>query len=207
MAVTLALAYTERNDNKVITLTDISTGWSGQNEDEAGIDITVGGGSLVLQVSITTSDNVTSNYDTIDLVVKNSINVSTTQNELIFTLNATDLLVSGVPLGTATDVLPDGIWEFHYILNNGLGYPYYSELNEWVLMEGNVRNAVYEALRQIPTLYMCNECKSKEIMDAIFAYGYLNSMRAGGYIAKTEELITQLYTLERLLNYGSSYTW
>jgi hypothetical protein len=74
-------------------------------------------------------------------------------------------------------------------------------------MEGNVRNAVYEALRTLPTLYMCQECKSKQIMDAIFAYGYLNSMRAGGYVAKTEELINQLYVLERLLEYGSTYTW
>jgi hypothetical protein len=197
MAVTLALEYTERNDNKLITLADTSVGWS----TPAGVDIT----SLTLQVSITTSDSITTVYSDIDLVTANSINAGTTQEELVFTLDCTDLVTGGVPIGTSSDVLPDGIYEFHYILDNGL--PTFTELNEWVLMEGNVRNAVYEALRTIPILYTCNECKSKEIMDAIFAYGYLNSMRAGGYVAKTEELITQLYTLERLLNYGSSYTW
>jgi hypothetical protein len=199
MAATLALEYTERNDNKIITLTDVSTGWS----IPAGVDIN----TLTLQISITTSDNVTVVYDDINLKTKNSINNGTTQAGLIFSLDASELKVSGIPLGAATDELPDGIWEFHYILNNGLGAPFYSELNEWVLMEGNVRNGVYEALRTIPILYECDECKSKEIMDAIFAYGYLNSMRAGGYVAKTEELLGQLYTLERLLSYGSSYTW
>lgn len=193
MAVVLALDYTERNDNKLLTLTDISTGWS----TPAGTDIS----TLTLQVSITTSDGTTVDYDTIDLVDVYTIVGSTTQAELIYTLDASDLKVTGVPLGVSTDVLPDGIYEFTYALNTS------NILNEFVLMEGNVRTGVYSALRQIPILYQCDECKSKQILDAIFAYGYLNSMRAGGYVAKTEELLDQLYVLERLLNYGSSYTW
>lgn len=197
MAIVLALDYTERNDNKLLTLSDISTGWS----TPAGGDIT----TLSLTVSITTSDNVVVDYDLINLVTKNNIVSGTTQAELLFTIDAADLKVSGVPLGANTDVLPDGIYEFKYVLDSGLGTAV--ALDEFVLMEGNVRNNVYQALRTIPVLYNCNECKSKEIMDAIFAYGYLNSIRAGGYVAKTEELLSQLYVLERLLNYGSSYTW
>ena len=197
MAVALALEYVERNDNKAITLTDISTGWS----TPAGVDIT----TLTLQINITISDGTLSTYDSINLVTENSIAAGTTQEELIYNLDATNLKVSGVAIGTADTVLPDGIWEFNYVLNNGLGSA--ATLQEWVLMEGNVRNSVYDAMRTIPTLYQCNDCKSKEILDAIFAYGYLNSIRAGGYVAKTEELLDQLYVLERLLNYGSSYTW
>lgn len=197
MAVTLSLEYVERNDNKLITLTDVSTDW--------GTPAVGGITTLTLDISITESDGITTVYDQIDLVVKNSLGVGSTQANLVFQLDATDFEVSGVAIGTASDVLPDGIYEFHYILDDGLATD--SELNEFVLMEGNVRNDVYEALRTIPILYTCNECKSKEIMDAIFAYGYLNSIRAGGYVAKTEELISQLYTLERLLNYGSSYSW
>jgi hypothetical protein len=197
MAVSLALDYTERNDNKLITLTDVSTGWS----TPAGIDIS----SLSLIVSITTSDNVKVTYSAIDLVAKNSIQATTSQSELIFTLDASELNVNGIPLGANTDVLPDGIYEFIYTLNNGdiTG----DVLDNFELVEGVVRNGVYNALRQIPILYECNECKSKEILDAIFAYGYLNSIRAGGYVAKTEELLDQLYVLERLLNYGTTYTW
>jgi hypothetical protein len=197
MAISLALDYVERNDNKLITLTDISTGWS----DPAGVDIS----TLTLQIDITTSDNVTVSYDQINLVTKNTITASTTQAELVFTLDASDFTNSSYDLGGSDDELPDGIYKFTYVLNNA--DPTAITLEEDVLMEGNVRNSVYSAMRTIPTLYMCNECKSKQIMDAIFAYGYLNSIRAGGYVAKTEELINQLYVLERLLNYGSSYTW
>jgi hypothetical protein len=197
MAIVLSLDYTERNDNKLLTLTDISTGW----RTPAGLDIT----SLSLQISVTTSDNVTTDYDSINLYSEYNINAGTTQAELVFTIDASDLLQSGTALGTSSDVLPDGIYEFNYILDNGLATS--NILNEFVLMEGNVRNEVYELLRKIPILYQCDECKSKQIMDAIFAYGYLNSIRAGGYVAKTEELLDQLYVLERLINYGSSYTW
>lgn len=197
MAIALGLDYVERNDNKLITLTDISTGW----QTPAGLDIT----TLSLTVSITTSDNVKVTYDTINLVSEYNITAATTQAELVYMLDASDLSESGTPLGTNTDVLPDGIYEFVYTLDNGLLTV--QILDEFVLMEGNVRNQVYDALRKIPTLYDSDSCKSKEIMDAIFAYGYLNSMRAGGYVAKTEELLSQLYVLERLLSYGSSYTW
>jgi hypothetical protein len=193
MAVVLALDYTERNDNKLLTITDISTGW----QTPAGLDIS----TLTLQISVTTSDSVTVDYDTIDLVSVYNIIGSTTQEELLYTIDASDLKVQGTALGVSTDVLPDGIYEFTYALNTS------NILNEFVLLEGNVRNGVYQALRTIPILYQCDECKSKQILDAIFAYGYLNSMRAGGYVAKTEELLDQLYVLERLLNYGSSYTW
>jgi len=193
----LALSYVERNDNKLITLTDITADWGAP----AVGDIT----TLTLDISITTSDNTTVDYEQIDLVVLNSLGPASTQANLVFAIDASKLLVGVTPYGTTDTILPDGIWEFTYILDEGLATE--ATLNEFVLMEGNVRNAVYDALRTIPTLYMCNECKSKEIMDAIFAYGYLNSMRAGGYVAKTEELLSQLYVLERLLNYGSSYTW
>jgi hypothetical protein len=197
MAVTLALAYTERNDNKVLTLTDVSTDW--------GTPAVGGITTLTLDVVITTSDNVTTTYDQINLVTLGSLDGSSVQADLVFELTSEDFKVSGVALGTNDDVLPDGIYNFTYTLDATLGTE--SILEEDVLMEGNVRNAVYEQLRTIPTLYMCDECKSKNIMDAIFAYGYLNSIRAGGYVAKTEELISQLYVLERLLEYGSPYSW
>lgn len=197
MAVALTLAYVERNDNHLITLTDTSTNW--------GTPTVANITTLTLDVAITTSDNVTTTYTQIDLVALNTLSGTSTQANLIFQLDATTLKNLGVALGTSDTVLPDGIYEFTYTLDEGLGTE--SILNESVLMEGNVRNSVYEALRTIPTLYMCNECNSKQIMDSIFAYGYLNSIRAGGYVAKTEELLDQLFVLERLLNYGSSYTW
>ena len=195
MAVTLSLAYVERNDNKLITLTDDSTDW--------GTPTVAGITTLTLDLTITTSDGVATEYDQINLVAE--FGPLALEADLVFPLDATYIKEDGVAIGTASDVLPDGIYEFTYTLDDTL--PTDSELNEHVLIEGIVRNGVYDALRTIPVLYNCEECKSKEIMDAIFAYGYLNSMRAGGYVAKSEELLSQLYVLERLLNYGSSYTW
>jgi hypothetical protein len=197
MAIVLALTYVERNDNKLITLTDASTGWA----VPAGGDIT----TLTLGLSITTSDNTTTVYTPINLVTEFSIDGTTTAAELIYVLDCSYFVSGSTALGTSDSVFPDGIYKFTYTLNaDPIAVP---PLVEYVLMEGVVRNAVYEALRTIPTLYLCSECKSKEIMDAIFAYGYLNSIRAGGYVAKTEELISQLFVLQRLLNYGSNYTW
>jgi hypothetical protein len=195
-APTLALTYVERNDCKLLTLTDVTTDWATADVDVNEVT------TLTLDVEITTSDNVTKVYNPINLITV----YPTTQADLVFQLDATDLVeTGGSALGTAADVFPDGIYKFTYSLDVTLSSE--SILQTYVLIEGNVRNSVYEAMRTIPTLYMCNECKSKQILDAIFAYGYLNAMRAGGYVAKTEELISQLYVLERLLNYGSSYSW
>jgi hypothetical protein len=201
MAVTLSLAYTERNDNKLLTLTDVSTDWGGANVAVSAIT------TLTLDIEITTSDNETIAYDQINLITfaNPDLGGGSTQANLVWEFDPSDITDGGNPLGTADSTFPDGIYKFTYTLDATLGSE--AILEEDVLMEGNVRNAVYEALRTIPTLYTCNECKSKEIMDAIFAYGYLNSIRAGGYVAKTEELISQLYVLERLLLYGSPYTW
>lgn len=201
MAVTLSLAYTERNDNKLLTLTDVSTDWGGANIAVSAIT------TLTLDIEITTSDNETIAYDRINLITfaNPDLGGGSVQADLVWEFSPEDIEDGGNPLGTSDSTFPDGIYKFTYTLDEG--GPSESILEENVLMEGNVRNAVYEALRTIPTLYTCNECKSKEIMDAIFAYGYLNSIRAGGYVAKTEELISQLYVLERLLLYGSPYTW
>jgi len=202
MAVTLNLSYVERNDNKLITLADTSDDWG----TPAIVDIT----TLTLDVTITTSDNVSTTYDQINLVDEFGDGVGAEfddQDALSFPLTCAHFINSdtSVALGTSADVFPDGIYQFTYTLDDGLATD--SELVENVLMEGVVRNQVYEDLRALPVLYNCNECKSKQIMDAIFAYGYLNSIRAAGYVAKTEELLSQLYVLERLTSYGSSYTW
>lgn len=195
MAVTLSLSYVERNDNKLITITDNSTDWG--TPTPAGIT------SLTLDIEITTSNNNTTVYDKINLLTE--YGTPATQAEMIFNIDASYLRKDNVAMGTSSTILPDGIYKITYILDKSLATE--SQLIEYVLMEGNARNKVYEALRTIPILYNCNECKSKEVLDALFSYSYLNSIRAGGYVAKTEELLSQLYVLERLLNYGSSYTW
>lgn len=188
MAVSLSLSYSERNDNLVLTLTDTTT-WGGANIAFAALT------TLTLDTTITGSDGVDTVCAHLDLktlfpAVK------------VFPLTCANLGVNG---SVATAELPDGIYTFTYIVDVGLASE--DSFTESILVEGKVRVAVYEALRTLPVTYNCSECKTKEIMDIIFCYGLLNSMEAAGYVAKNEELVNQLYTLERLITNHSSYTW
>jgi hypothetical protein len=198
MALALSLSYSQRNDNKLLTLTDSTTNWN----VDGNIAVT-GITSLTLDVTIVTSDNTETVYDQIDLFDLHG--GFTLASDLVFPIDCSMLEDSGTALGAATDELPDGIYTFTYIVNEG-GVAETS-YTEDILVEGKVRVAVYELLRTLPTTYSCTECKTKEIMDAIFCYGLLNSMESAGYVAKNEELIIQLYTLERLVTNGSSYAW
>jgi hypothetical protein len=200
MALTVSLSYSERNDNKLLTITDTTTNWGvGGNLEIYDIQ------TLTLDVTVTTSDGTETVYDQIDLVTKNNLGGSSTQANLVFTISCADLEDSGTALGTSSDLLPDGIYEFAYIIDDGEVTE--TSYTEKILVEGVIRTYVYDLLRTLPTTYNCAECKTKEIMDIIFCKGLLDAMRAASYVAKTEELINQLYTLERLVLYGSTYTW
>ena len=202
MAVTLDLSYSERNDNCLLTLADISADWAdGGNIDVT--DIT----AATLDIVITTADGTETTYDQIDLVDEFGDGVApefNDQDALVFELDCSLLLVSGVAIGDSDDELPDGIWEFTYAINAGVGA---TTLVESVLIDGQVRVGVYDMLRILPTIYNCKDCKTKEVLDAIYAYGCLNVMQSDAYVAKTEELLSLLYTLERIVTNGSNYTW
>lgn len=199
MAVSLALSYSERNDNKVLTLTDTTADWGAPEIDTSAIT------TLTLDVTITDSSNTTVVYTQIDLVSEFGSPGFATQADMVFPLDCTHLVYAGTALGTTDDELPDGIYTFTYIVDEGLASE--DSYTESILVEGRVRVAVYEALRALPVIYNCSECKTKEMMDTIFCYGLLNAMEAAGYVAKNEELINQLYTLERVITYGTSYSW
>ena len=203
MAVSLALSYSERNDNKVLTLTDVTTNW-GTGGNEAVTALT----TLTLDITRGCSDGTDIVYDQIDLVSVFGDGVApefNTQVDMVFPLTCALLKISGVAIGAATDELPDGIYTFTYVLDENLGTEV--SFTEDILVEGRVRSAVYELLRDLPDTYNCKECKSKEILDTIYCYGLLNAMESAGYVAKNTELLNQLYVLERLVTNGSSYSW
>jgi hypothetical protein len=191
----LALTYTERNDNELLTLTDVTTTW-GVAPLPAIAAIT----TLTLDVTITTSDGTETVCTQIDLVAEESLDGSSTQADLVYELSALTL-----GLGAVGDELPDGVYDFIYIVDEGLGTEV--SFTESILVQGRVRRSVYELLRTLPVTYNCQDCKTKEIMDVIFCYGLLNTLESNGYVAKNEELINQLYTLERIITNGSSYSW
>ena len=194
MALTPSLSYTERNDNKLLTITDTTTNYA-TGGNIAVTDIT----TLTLDVTITTSDGTETAYTQIDLF--DEFGAFTVQADLVFPMDATYLLSGGVALGLATDELPDGVYDFIYTINVT------NVFTESILVQGRVRKSVYELLRTLPVTYNCKDCKTKEIMDIIFCYGLLNSLESSGYVAKNEELINQLSVLERLVTNGSTYSW
>ena len=195
MALTPTLSYEERNDNKLLTMTDTTSNW-GSGGNAAVTDVTV----LTVDITITTSDGTETDYDTIDLYALNS-GPFTLQSELVFEIDASLLLVDAVAMGTSDDELPDGLWNITYTINTTVGTP------EDIFIDGRVRTAVYELLRVLPSIYNCNDCKSKQVLDAIYCYGCLNVARSDAYVAKTEELLSLLYNLERIVTNGSNYTW
>ena len=191
----LALTYSERNDNKLLTLTDVTTTW-GSAPLPAIAAIT----HLTLDVTITESDGTETVCAQIDLKALESLDGSSTQTDLVFELSCLTL-----GIGAATDELPDGVYDFIYIVDEG--HATEVSLAESILVQGRVRASVYELLRGLPVTYNCQDCKTKEIMDTIFCYGLLNTLEASGYVAKNEELLNQLFVLERLVTDGSSYSW
>jgi hypothetical protein len=199
MALHLDLSYSERNDNKLLTLTDTTADYS-SGGNIAVTDIT----AAKLDITITKSDGVAVDYDQIDLVAEfgdGSAPEFNNQAAMVFPLDATMIKLSGIALGTTDDELPDGIWEFTYTVNTT------NTLNEEILLDGKVQNAVYELLRTIPTMYDCDDCHEKETLDIMFMKAYLDAIRASAVVSRNDSIINQLYTLERLITNVSHYTW
>lgn len=200
MALSLALSYAERNDNKALTISDVTSDY-GVGENIGVTDVT----EAILSISVTTSNNITVDYTPLDLVElfgSGDIPAFLTQADMIYTIDATMLKVDDVAIGTADDELPDGIWEFTYVINTTA-----ATLQQYVLLDGRVKTATYELLRCLPNIYNCKDCKSKKVLDTMYIYTCLNIMRSDAYIGKTQEILNLLYTIERMITNGSHYTW
>lgn len=213
MALVLSYTVTERNDNKLLTITDTAgtyhavdnpTGW-GVPTWSAPTDITaIGGGHpLELDIIITESDGTITTCDPIDLFAL--FGPFADAGDFIFPLTMAMLKVSTVALGTATDEFPDGIYDITYIVDRGLGKEV--SVNTDQLIDGQVQNAVYELLRTVPTMYECGTCHEKETLDILFMRMYLDSVRASAVVSRSSSILSQLTVLERLVTNVSNYTW
>jgi hypothetical protein len=207
MALALAFSVEERNDNKVITVTDTSgiydagtnpTGWGAPNPAVDGIDGSTHTLSLFITVSTTKATDIT--YDVIELA-----GPFATVADLVFDIDCSMLLLDGVASGTVDSEFSDGIYTFTYVYDYGLGT--IVSTSAAALLEGRVRNTIYELYRTMPVTYNCKDCKTKEILDIVFAKAYYSAMIASAYVAREDELMDMLAVIERLITHGSSYTW
>jgi len=211
MALALLFSVAESGDSKTLTITDTTGvynagtnvgGWGAPNPDVSTIDSS--SNTLKLDISITTSDNVTVSYDTIDLHAL--LGTHTSVSALVWNLTCANLKLSTVAIGTSADELPDGIYAITYTWKKGLGGTE-THTDASVLIDGVVKSSLYGLLRTIPTSYECDYNHEREVLDIIFMKGYYDSMIATAIVGREEQVINQLYVLERLVLNGSNYTW
>lgn len=215
MALALNLSVVERNDSKLITFTDTSTGW-GTDGDPSYTDIqsrTSNTYSLIMNITSLIM-NITINTPTEALVcdmidLYDLAGPFASQSDLVFELDYTSLLVDGTPIITSTGTLPDGVWDISYkVQHYSTGTWSDVETKSFsVLVYGNIKSQVYQRLRQVPNLYNSKVLNSRDIQEPLLYHTFLRSIECSGFVARKEELLSMLETLERLLLNGSNYPW
>jgi len=164
---------------------------------------------LLLRVSVTDKSNTSVTYDDINLYDVDSTGAFASLDELTWTLDASNFVSGGTAMGTSDDLLTDGIWDITYLLvDNDDHSSIVDSLNQKVLVDGEVRIVVFDKLREIPKQYDCEDSNfSREIMESLLSYSYLKSMEASATISEDEDLVTMLWTLNKMISDGSNYTW
>jgi hypothetical protein len=207
--ITLNYSVLERNDSKVLTLTDTSTGW-GTDTDinftsiRALSNLTY---AITAIITINTTDSSTL-YDQIDLYSLTATTPFVSQSNMVFPIDATKLTISASALGDINTLLPDGIWDIQYNLLHYVGgaWTIIHTITQSVLVYGQTKTAVYNRLRQVPDLDETGN-SYRDIQEALFYYTYLQAIEKSAFIAKKVDLLQMLQTLERLLLNGSNYPW
>jgi hypothetical protein len=211
MAFTLTCSVVERNDNKLLTISDTTGGCSatswgvGGNPTVSSITAIGGGHPLTLDIKITTSDGTETTYDIIDLHQTFLTSGHSTYDDLVFPLTCAMLIQNGTAIGTSSTEFPDGIYEITY----SYGEPDAEEayVTDSVLIDGIVTSDIYALLRTITTKYECGGPHEKDTLDIIFMRTYLSAMHVSTYVARTDSILKDLTILERLIDDVSTYTW
>lgn len=225
MALDLSLSYSQSNNAVTLTVTDSAGeytvnntgGWSGGGNEfyehiVVSTNITPGtlntNYHLILDVTVTDKSNVSTTYDTINLWDHNG-SAFTAASELTFDFNPAHFVKDSTAMGASTDMLVDGIYDISYkLVENDDHLVIAASVIESIKVDGDVRYNVYNQLRQVSTDYDCEiNDMSKEHMDALMSYTYLQSIDASSSVSEKESIISQLYTLDKMVSDGSKYTW
>ena len=99
MALEVSLSYSERNDNKLLTIADTTLNYGG--DGVIGITNIL---TLTLSTDITTSDGIVHSCNAIDLLALNNLTpASFQQSDMVWTLSAYDFVVGVTHLGSEND--------------------------------------------------------------------------------------------------------
>ena len=223
MALVLDLTYSQSNDATTLTLTDSAgtyhvddnpDGWGTSNPDETDIVIStdvVNAGTeyhLLLDVTVTDKHGTETIYDTINLYDHNGGAFADT-GDLTWDFTPNHFMSGGTGMGGATDKLTDGVYSLTYqLVDNDNHSSVQATFSEDILVDGDVRIDVYNKLRQISVDYDFEaQDTSRDVMEALLAYSYLQAIEASAAVAMIEELTDMLYTLDKLVSDGSHYNW
>ena len=165
---------------------------------------------LNTKIYVLDKNDVTTTYDTIDLYDLNGAAFSDV-TDLSWSVYADDLTIDSEAMGESTDRLIDGVWTITYTLQDaddaeatGTVATYEAE----VLVDGDVRADVYDALREIPKQYDDNiNDHIDDIMEALLKASYLRAINASASVSEKDSIINMLWTLDKLNSDGSKYDW
>lgn len=203
----LTLSFTERNDSTALILTDTtnsivqSTNWGTDSninyDDIDGITYNIN-----IIITITTSDGTSTEYDQFSLY--DEFGPFTEYSDLTYTITPDLLKEGGISPFTSDDVLPDGVYEITYIVTNA-GEASADVKKEYsILLNGVVKTATYNLLRQIPNIYeFQGDVESRTVREAMFASSYLEGIEN----SDKEKALSQLQTLENIIRNGSNNPW
>lgn len=225
MALTLSLTKSQSNDATTLTITDGAGtyatpdnegGWGG-GVNESVTDIVTGSNAatpskyhLLLDVVVTDKDGTETTYDTINLFDHDSTGPFTDATELTWDINPADLVESGTAMGLATDELDDGVYEVTYqLVSNSNHSSVAATWSDGWIIDGKLRNAVYDKLRQVPVDYDNeNNDMSRDIMEALLQYSYLEAINAYDVPESyTDQISDMVYILDKMVSDSSKYTW
>lgn len=158
--------------------------------------------SATLDITVVDASSTSTVKDQIDLL--SLFGPFTDQDDMVYTITS-DIMGDG--LG---NLLVDGLYTLTYIVESqiGAGAIKTDTLTVTILVYGQVKVAVYQKLRQIPSLYICHDGRVKTVIsEADLCGAYLSGIENSAYIAKTEELINMLVELNSIVLNGSNITW
>lgn len=221
MALGLSLSISQSNDATYLTVTDNTgvydavtndTGWGAPNEVVTDIVASTTTTALklhaLLDITVTDKEGDSTTYDQINLYDHDSSGPFADVTDLTWTIDAADLIASSTAMGLSTDRLTDGIYEITYTVQDANTAVAVDTYSVTILVDGDVRADVYDALREITRQYddEIND-ESREIMDTLLKYSYLNAINAAASVSESDELVNMLWTLNKLNSDGSKYSW
>lgn len=217
MALELNMSEIQSNDNVTIQITDTAgdydagsntTGWGSPNPAVTDIvgssTTTVGKYHLKLDFTVYTPSNTDGTaYTQIDLYDEFGPFAST--DDLVYALTPDKLVYSGTAMGDSTDQFDDGWYEVTYTITNASDDSTYDSHSETWFIDGQVRNTVYDNLREIPQTYNASQDTLtdfhwRDLTKPLYAYALMKGMLASATDAKQEEMLDVLGDLQNYNN-------